>query len=160
MQAPLRTALSGKTFSPEYLRTMHAALVDMQRQLGAPTLFLTTAPYEWSAPYHVVIENELKKAFRSRTWLPAAETCHLAHVLKQAIVGFLARSSRKIRWGEWRRHSYQLFRTLGISRRGTQAKDRQPARLSWARHGACALLAFFVLCGVHRFACKSFSCSA
>ena len=74
---------------------MHAALVDLQRQLGLPTLFLTIAPYEWSAPYHEFIENELKKALRSRTWLPAAETCHLAHVLKQLIVGLATGSNRK-----------------------------------------------------------------
>ena len=46
----VRAALSGKTFSPEYWRTMRAALLDMQRQLGMPSLFITVAPYEWSAP--------------------------------------------------------------------------------------------------------------
>ena len=74
---------------------MHAALVDMQRQLGMPTLFLTVAPYEWSAPYHAWITDEMKKAFRSRTWLPAAESCHLAHILKQFVVGLLTGSNRK-----------------------------------------------------------------
>lgn len=91
----IRTALSGKTFSPEYWRTMHAGLVDLQRQFGLPTLFLTVAPYEWSAPYHEFIEDELKKAMRSRTWLPAAETCHLAHLLKQVVVGLATGSNRK-----------------------------------------------------------------
>eukprot|EP00973_Karenia_brevis_P008368 1132315-Karenia_brevis.AAC.1 len=33
---PMRGALSGKVFSPEYWRTKHMALVDLQRQIGWP----------------------------------------------------------------------------------------------------------------------------
>ena len=105
----LRASLSDKTFSPEYWRTMHAALVDMQRQLGMPSLFITVAPYEWSAPYHAFIEDELKKAFRSRTWLPAAESCHLAHVLKQFVVGLLTganRNTKKRKDRTWQKHTF------------------------------------------------------
>jgi len=49
VDAPLRLAMQGYGFSPEYWQTRHAALVDtvMQLdQLGLPTLFITIAPYE------------------------------------------------------------------------------------------------------------------
>ena len=51
----MRVALAGKPFLPEYWRTRHFALLDLQRQLGYPTLFVTIAPYEWSSPYHAFL---------------------------------------------------------------------------------------------------------
>ena len=85
----LRAALAGKSFSPEYWRTKHAALQDLQAQLGTPTMFLTIAPYEWTAPYHRWIVDEMTKTARSRTNLPAAESLHLAHILTEAVRGLL-----------------------------------------------------------------------
>ena len=41
---PLALALKAATFSPEYWRVRHLALIDMQRQCGLPTLFRTRAP--------------------------------------------------------------------------------------------------------------------
>ena len=46
VDAPLRLAMQGYGFSPEYWQTRHAALVDTVLQLGLPTLFITIAPYE------------------------------------------------------------------------------------------------------------------
>ena len=46
VDAPLRLAMQGYGFSPEYWQTRHAALVDTVMQLGLPTLFITIAPYE------------------------------------------------------------------------------------------------------------------
>eukprot|EP00439_Symbiodinium_sp_Y106_P010568 s10606_g1.t1 len=85
----LRAALAGKSFAPEYWRTKHAALVDLQKQLGPPTLFITIAPYEWTAPYHAWLIDEMCKTARSRTNLPVAESLHLAHILTEVVRGLL-----------------------------------------------------------------------
>ena len=92
---PLRVAMSGVPFSPEYWKLRHLALVDLQRQIGWPTLFITVSPYEWSAPYHAWLEHELQAALRSRTHLPVAETFHLSHVLTQLVVSMLCGHNSK-----------------------------------------------------------------
>ena len=92
VKTELRAALAGKSFSPEFWKTKHAALQDLQAQLGTPTLFLTVAPYEWTAPYHRWILDEMSKTARSRTNLPAAESLHLAHILTEAVRGLLVGS--------------------------------------------------------------------
>ncbi|CAE7607678.1 Pif1 [Symbiodinium sp. CCMP2592] len=91
----LRGALAGRSFSPLYWRNMHAGLVDCARQIGFPSLFITVAPLEMSAPYHCWLEDELKKACRARTHLPAAETFHLAHLLFQLAEGLLTGTNRQ-----------------------------------------------------------------
>ena len=85
----VREALASKSFSPEFWRRNHAALVDLQRQQGLPSLFITVAPFEPSFPYHVWIQDELEKHLRTRTNVPLAETLHIAHVLTQIVKGFL-----------------------------------------------------------------------
>ena len=45
----LRVAIASKSFSPEYWKTWHAGLVDLQRQLGYPTLFVTHKSCDLSA---------------------------------------------------------------------------------------------------------------
>ena len=96
MEAPLRLAMGGYSFAPEYWHTRHAALVDLVRQLGLPTLFLTVAPYEWSFPFHHWVEDEATKLLRSRLHLPVAETLRIAHVLTQTVVGFLTGANKQI----------------------------------------------------------------
>ena len=88
-ESSMRMAMSGYSFSPEYWRTRHAALIDMVKQLGLPTMFITVAPYEWSFPYHQWVEDEAKKLLRARLQLPVAETLHIAHVLAETVLGFL-----------------------------------------------------------------------
>ena len=85
----IREALATKPYSPEMWRTYHAALVDLQRQIGWPSLFITVAPYEWSFPYHQWLEDELTKTLSARLEMPVAETLHLAHILTQAVKGLL-----------------------------------------------------------------------
>ena len=85
----VREALASKPYSPELWRTYHTALVDLQRQLDWPSLFITIAPYEWSFPYHRWLEDELLKSLSSRLQMPVSETLHLAHVLTQAVKGLL-----------------------------------------------------------------------
>ena len=58
----IREALSTKPYSPEVWRTYHTALVDLQRQIGWPSLFITVAPYEWSFPYHAWMEDSVIKS--------------------------------------------------------------------------------------------------
>ncbi|CAE7229696.1 unnamed protein product [Symbiodinium pilosum] len=91
----LRGALAGRSFSPLCWRNMHAGLVDCARQIGFFSLFITIAPLEMSAPYHRWLEDELRKACRSRTHLPAAETFHLAHLLFQVAEGLLAGTNKQ-----------------------------------------------------------------
>eukprot|EP00973_Karenia_brevis_P022470 3093277-Karenia_brevis.AAC.1 len=86
----LRGALSGRVYSPEYWRTRHMALVDLQHQIGWPALFITVAPFEWSAPYHEWLLHEMETTLRTRTNLPAAETFHLAHLLLQTAEGLIS----------------------------------------------------------------------
>ena len=85
----VREALATKPYSPELWRTYHTALVDLQRQVGWPSLFVTIAPYEWSFPYHQWLQDELAKSLLARLEMPVAETLHLAHVLTQAVKGLL-----------------------------------------------------------------------
>eukprot|EP00973_Karenia_brevis_P093398 12417137-Karenia_brevis.AAC.1 len=91
----MRGALSGRVFSPEYWRTKHMALVDLQRQLGWPALFITLAPFEWSSPYHEWLLHEMEESLRTRTNLPAAETLHLAHLLLQTAEGLISGTNKR-----------------------------------------------------------------
>ncbi|CAE7857073.1 unnamed protein product, partial [Symbiodinium necroappetens] len=103
----LRGALAGKNFSPTYWQNMHAALVDVVKQIGFPSLFITVAPWEPSAPYHAWLDDELGKMLRTRTNLPAAETFHLAHLLTQVAEGLIAGTNKrnlKARHRCWREH--------------------------------------------------------
>ena len=86
---PLHLTMAQYSFSPEYWSTRHAALMDMVRQLGVPTLFITIAPYEWSFPMHKWVEKEMFDKLRSKLHLPVAETLHIAHVLAQTVTGML-----------------------------------------------------------------------
>ena len=103
----LRGALAGRSFSPLYWQNMHAGLVDCVRQLGFPSMFVTVAPFELSAPYHHWLQDELRKACRCRANLPAAETFHLSHLLFQTAEGLLAGTNRQQtarRCRRWDRH--------------------------------------------------------
>ena len=110
VEAPLRVAMSGYSFSPEYWQTRHAALIDVVKQLGLPTLFVTVAPYEWSFPFHSWVEDEMAKLLRGRLRLPVAETLHIAHVLGQAVQGLLTGANKQTTSGEdkagWRSHIF------------------------------------------------------
>ena len=80
---PLRLALKAATFSPEYWRVRHLALIDMQRQCGLPRLFRTRAPIESTFPYHQWVLDEMKKTGHARRNLAGPEALHMAHVLTE-----------------------------------------------------------------------------
>eukprot|EP00435_Cladocopium_sp_Y103_P025548 s4273_g6.t1 len=110
VEAPMRLAMGGYSFAPEYWQTRHAALVDVVKQLGYPTLFITVAPYEWSFPFHRWVEDEAKKLLRAKLHLPMAETetLHIAHVLAQTVQGLLIGANKQTQTGQntkaWRSH--------------------------------------------------------
>ena len=110
VEAPLRLAMAGYSFSPEYWQTRHAALIDVVKQLGLPTLFITIAPYEWSFPFHAWVEDEMTKLLRCKLRLPVAETLHVAHVLAQAVQGLLTGANNQ------------------------SASAKQASRASWTSH--------------------------
>lgn len=106
----VRGAVAGKVFSPVYWQTMHLASVDCVRQIGLPSLFVTIAPLEASAPYHLWLQDELEKTLRERTQLPAAETFHPAQSLFQVSEGLLTgtntQNKEKGKHKAWVQHSF------------------------------------------------------
>ena len=115
--ASLRGAVAGKVFSPTYWQNMHLALVDCVRQVGLPHLFITIAPLEASAPYHMWLQDELEKTFRERTGLPGAETFHLAHLLFQVAEGLLAgtnsQGQHRDKADAWKHHVFSGHKPEG-----------------------------------------------
>ena len=109
IQCPLHLTMAQYAFSPEYWQTRHAALMDMVRQIGVPTLFVTIAPYEWSFPMHQWVTDEMHKQLRSQLHLPVAETLHIAHVLAQAVHGLMTGANKATTDGGhtgWRSHIF------------------------------------------------------
>ena len=104
-EVPLRLKVKGMSFSPMFWHERHLALMDLQRQLGYPTLFFTLSPYEWSWPYHAWVVDHLAKELCPRLHLASAETLHLAHCLTSLITGWLtgatsAGSQRSKKWDQ------------------------------------------------------------
>ena len=97
---PMRLMMRGHTFSPVYWRDVHRALIDMVRQRGFPQIFWTTAPYEWSFPYHEHVKDTMQKMLRERLHLPVHETLHMVHVLTQCVRGLRTGKNAKT----WTRH--------------------------------------------------------
>lgn len=65
---PMRLLMKHHSFSAEYWREMHQALVDLTRQKGYPPLFSTHSPFEWSWPNHCWILDAMRKTRRG--WKP------------------------------------------------------------------------------------------
>jgi len=105
----LRVAMGGMTFSPEYWKTRHLALTDLARQIGYPSLFITIAPFEWSAPYHEWVEDEMRRTLRSKLHLPGAETFHLAHILTQAVIALISGANQQSTTRASRRWSHHVL---------------------------------------------------
>ncbi|CAE7255818.1 PIF1 [Symbiodinium sp. CCMP2592] len=104
---PLRLAVKKASWSPEYWRTRHLALLDLQRQVGLPHLFRTRAPYERSFPYHMWVLHEMALAGRGRLELAGPETLHMAHVLKELDRGYFSGMNRRTvgrRDRQWKDH--------------------------------------------------------
>jgi hypothetical protein len=107
VNTPMRLLMKGHSFSPQYWRSVHGALVDLVAQVGLPQLLFTIAPYEYSFKYHTWVRDELHKMLRSRMNLPFAETLHVTHVLLQIVQGLLTGSNQQTRARKdrcWQRH--------------------------------------------------------
>ena len=78
---PLRLFMKGHSAFGQYWKDVHNGLIDLVRQFGTPSLFWNLSPYEYLMSYHQWMEDEMKKSFRARLHLPAAEALHMAHTL-------------------------------------------------------------------------------
>ena len=92
-----RLMLKKCSFSPEYWRTQHDALIDLQRQCNFPMLFRTRAPYEKSFPYHAwVLTRCARKVEAASTWpaprLSTWPTCSGSWTRGSSLAGTAGRS--------------------------------------------------------------------
>ena len=108
---PLRLAMKGSSYSPAYWKARHLGVIDMQRQLGFPTLFKTQTVYEKSFPYHTWIMHTMRLCQRSRQFLAGPEVLHHAHVLNQMQIGYVTGSNHK----DWSFHVFSDKRTGGAT---------------------------------------------
>ncbi|CAK0887260.1 unnamed protein product, partial [Prorocentrum cordatum] len=109
-KVPMRVLMKGNSFSPLYWKEVHNGLIDLVRQVGMPKIFWTISPYEYLAPYHEWVQDEMSKSLRKRMNLPAAESLHMTHALLQITNGLLTGVSRTGgsncagRGGPWKKH--------------------------------------------------------
>jgi hypothetical protein len=83
-------ALADRTWVSKYWEWHHAGLVDLVRQFGTPDACYTMAPYEFLWHWPQWLQDLKQKLNRSDMELPALETLHLVHSLRQIVVGFMA----------------------------------------------------------------------
>ena len=106
----MRMRMKGESYTPAYWQEVHRALIDLVRQLGPPKLFWTVSPYEYLAPYHEWVRDEMAKSMSARMHLPAAETLHLVHCIHEIVEGAIAGANRRNSRGTskeaaaWTRH--------------------------------------------------------
>jgi len=90
LAVPMRLLMRGHSFSEEYWKDLHHALVDLVRQQGYPPVFSTRSPLEWSWPYHAWVVDGMAKMHVGRMHYPLPETLHQAHLLVQIGKNFVA----------------------------------------------------------------------
>ena len=61
LSTPMHLLLKGHSFSSEFWRDMHRALIDLVRQKGYPIIFSTHSPFEWSWPNHCWVVDGMEK---------------------------------------------------------------------------------------------------
>ena len=96
MCSPARS-LEAKPFSIEYWKWQHRFLLDTINQFGAPSIFPTISPYEWSFPVPVWLSGLRDLTGKAPTHLADFQTVHIMHILEQIICGYLC-SSNNNRW--------------------------------------------------------------
>ena len=92
---PMWQAMKGAPWTPQYWKVRHAAALDMQAQCGYPIAFVTWAPFEWSAPYHEWMLQQMGQLCRQRLGLAGPETLHLAHLLTELFREWVCGGGRK-----------------------------------------------------------------
>ena len=83
-------ALAEQAWVKKYWDWRHAGLVDLTEQLGTPDACYTYAPYEHIFAYHDWIRHAMDALGREGPRLPAQETTHLVHSMRQLVFGNLA----------------------------------------------------------------------
>ncbi|CAK0887026.1 unnamed protein product [Prorocentrum cordatum] len=94
---------------PLYWKEVHNGLIDLVRQVGMPKMFWTMSPYEYLAPYHEWVQDEMSKSLSKRMHLPAAESLHVTRALLQITHGLLTGVNRtgrakQLGGGAWKKH--------------------------------------------------------
>ncbi len=84
-------SLQDKPFSTGYWQ--HRFLLDVVRQFGLPSLFITISPSEWSFPIPMWLESFAHNTGYGPTRAPFFETMHFVHVLEQIVRGYLCGSN-------------------------------------------------------------------
>ena len=92
---PMWHVMKGAPWTPQYWKIRHAAVLDLQAQCGYPVAFVTWAPFEWSAPYHEWILQQMSQLGRHRLGLAGPESLHLAHLLTELFREWLCGGARK-----------------------------------------------------------------
>ena len=92
---PMWQVMKGAPWTPQYWKIRHAAVLDLQAQCGYPVAFVTWAPFEWSAPYHEWILQQMSQLGRQRLGLAGPESLHLAHLLTELFREWLCGGARK-----------------------------------------------------------------
>jgi AAA domain len=98
-------ALADKTWVSKYWDWAHAGLIDIVEQLGTPDVCYTIAPYEFLFTWPQWLQDLKVKLGRGDMQLPALETIHMVHALRQLVVGFLA-GSNGTKPTIWREHVF------------------------------------------------------
>ena len=94
--SPYRS-LASKAFSPAYWENQHRYLVDVVRQKGYPSLFITISPSEWTFTTPKWLDN-LRDQYGFRpTQTALFETFHFIHVLEQIVCGYIC-GTNTLRW--------------------------------------------------------------
>jgi hypothetical protein len=83
---------------PNYWHRYHRYLKDIVRQLGAPQLFLTIAPWEFDFPFPYWIDRLHAVAKMGPTDMAGAESIALAHAIKQFCSSYLAGFGHNHKW--------------------------------------------------------------
>jgi hypothetical protein len=92
---PFHLAMKGSSFTPMYWHVRHLGVLDLQRQCGNPSFFLTQSVYEKSFPYHEWVLAEMRMQGRLRQGLAGPEALHHALVLTQFHEGYITGSNCK-----------------------------------------------------------------
>ena len=100
-------ALQDKPFSIGYWDWQHRNLIDIVRQFGFPSLFITISPSEWSFPLPLWLEAFSIETGYGPTQSACFETLHFMHVLEQIVRGYFCGSNDS----KWCNHVFSYNRT-------------------------------------------------
>ena len=104
------SSLGNKAFSPAYWEWQHRYLLDIVRQYGYLSLFITISPSEWTFTLPQWLHNIKQRNTLGPTQTPFFETTHFIHVLEQIVRGYLCGTNDQ----RWKSH---FFNYNGLPRK-------------------------------------------